>query len=488
MITTLRDYQAETLTQIKRCVSQGQRRVMVQAPTGSGKTKIAAAIVLGAVAKSNRVAFTVPFITLIDQTCRSFLDEGLESLSDVAVIQAQHEWSNQYAPVQVCSLDTLARRGEPAVDVVIVDEAHRHNRFLYQWMEREPDKIFIGLTATPWSKGLGKHWQQLLIGTTTQGLIDREYLSPFRVFAPSAPDLEGLRVVAGEWEQKELGKRVSETKLIASIVDTWIERAERRPTILYGVNRAHAKLLQQQFINQNVNAGYMDAHTPIDEREALRVAFHAGDIAVMCNVGVLVAGVDWDVRCVVLACPTRSEIKFVQMVGRGLRTAAGKGYCLVLDHSDTHERLGFVTDIHHQNLDTGEKVKSSEREEPTPKPCPSCAFIMPPKTLTCPQCGFQRQAQANVKEEAGELIELNAKKSKYTPAEKRQKWAELRWIAQETGKNPGWVYWTCKEWCGAPRDTLDITPLPPTEETRKYVKHKLIRYIKSRQARQKSAG
>lgn len=484
MQTELRDYQQGADRGIRRVFSSdGPNRIMTQMPTGAGKTKLAAHLALNSMAKGHRVAFTVPFISLINQTAESFQAEGLEPIRDIGVIQADHEWANGHAPLQVCSLATLARRDiDLGAKLVLVDEAHIHNKFLYKWMEREPDTVFIGLSATPWSRGLGKYWDQLVIGTTTQDLINQKYLSDFRVFAPSSPDLDGLKVVRGDWEQKELGRRVTEPKLIASIVDTWLERAEGRPTILYAVNRAHAKQSQEQFLAAGVSAGYVDAHTDRDERERVRTAFHAGDLSVVCNVGVLVAGVDWDVRCVVLACPTRSEIKFVQMVGRGLRTAKGKDYCMVLDHSDTHQRLGFVTDIHHSRLDTGKEVEKSERQAPEPKPCPKCKFLMPPKTRTCEVCGFERVAQSGVGVKQGELIELKPKKKKgktFSREEKEQAWAELLWVAEEKGHKQGWVYHTAEKWKGVPKNRPS-SPRKASKETLNYIKYLQIAWAKSR--------
>jgi len=113
-------------------------------------------------------------------------------------------------------------------------------------------------------------------------------------------------------------------------------------------------------------------------------------VKVVCNVGCLTIGIDWDARSIILARPTKSEMLFVQMVGRGLRMADGKTDCLILDHSDNHIRLGFVTDIHHDELDDGwERQKAIPKDrEVLPKKCPKCAFLKPPKLLACPCCGF----------------------------------------------------------------------------------------------------
>ncbi len=124
------------------------------------------------------------------------------------------------------------------------------------------------------------------------------------------------------------------------------------------MDRAHAKNLQAQFEAAGVPTGYIDAYTKPDAREALFRRFTAGELRAIASVGCLTTGVDLDVRCIVLARPTKSEMLFVQIIGRGLRTADGKSDCLILDHSDTHLRLGLVTNIHHDASTTVGSARS----------------------------------------------------------------------------------------------------------------------------------
>lgn len=303
----------------------------------------------------------MPYISLIDQTWQSFYKQGIK---DIGVIQADHQLYDLDATCQICSVETLSRRKiYPDVDLVIVDEAHRRSAFVLHWMEM--GATFIGLTATPWSVGMAKHWKSLIVGKSTQEMINEGFLSDFRVFAPSTPDLEGVKTVAGEYHQGQLYKRVANTTLIASIVDTWVEQSSHEKTLLFAVNRAHAAEIQARFLERGIAAGYIDANTSTEEREVIRKDFHSGVIKIVCNVGCLVAGVDWDVRTLILAAPTKSEIKYVQMVGRSLRTAEGKDYALILDHSDTTHRLGFVTDILHDELNDGSRKQPLKREART---------------------------------------------------------------------------------------------------------------------------
>jgi superfamily II DNA or RNA helicase len=285
-------------------------------------------------------------------------------------------------------------------DMVIIDEVHRWFDAYAEWLEGPWKHLpVIGLTATPWTRGLGKHFDKLIIGATAAQLIDAGYLSKFRVFAPASPDLTGVRTVAGDYRDDDLSKAMDKAALVADVVGTWIARGRGRPTLVFAVDRAHAKHLQQKFIESGIRCGYIDAYTDTTERKEIARQFHAGEVEVVCNVGCLTHGIDWDVRCIILARPTKSEILFVQMIGRGLRIADGKADCLILDHSDNHLRLGFVTDIHHDKLDDGRERQKAEPKarEALPKKCPKCSYLKAPKLLVCPACGFKRSARSKTK-------------------------------------------------------------------------------------------
>ena len=134
-------------------------------------------------------------------------------------------------------------RSVPAADLVMIDEVHRWHEFYGDWLTNPlmANVPVIGFSATPWTRGLGKYFDKLIIGATTSELIDAGYLCKFRVFAPNSPDLSNVRIVAGDYREDDLGKVMNKDGLVADVVDTWIERAENRPTLCFAVDRAHAK-------------------------------------------------------------------------------------------------------------------------------------------------------------------------------------------------------------------------------------------------------
>ena len=461
----LRDYQQTTIDRLKAALAGGYKRPVVQAPTGAGKTVIAAALIRMARNKGKRVIFAVPALTLIDQTVERFRQNGI---TDIGVMQAYHEMTDHSQPVQVCSVQTLARRNIPDVDLVIIDEAHLMFKLYDKWMN-DPKWLkvpFIGLTATPWSKGMGAkgRWDHLIVATTTSELIEKGALSDFKVFAPAHPDLNGVKTVAGDYEIRGLGAAMDKGDLVADIVSTWMERADNKPTICFCVNRLHAKHIQEQFKRSGVNAEYLDAYTDLTQRADMFRRFAAGEVKVLCNVGVLTTGFDADVRCIILARPTKSEILYTQMIGRGLRTAKGKSECLILDHSDTTLRLGFVTDIQHQELDDGvARRNAKESSKPLPKECPKCAFVRPPKAANCPACGFKPEPKSKVECVTGDLYELTRNK-KFKPHEwphqaRQEFFSQLILHASLRGYKKGWAHHAFKDKFGYfPEGTIRDVP------------------------------
>jgi superfamily II DNA or RNA helicase len=276
---------------------------------------------------------------------------------------------------------------------------------------------------------------------------------------------------------------MDKTALVADVIDTWIDCDQNRPTLCFAVDRAHAKHLQRRFQEAGVAAGYIDAWTDGAERKEIEKDFHAGKIKVICNFGCLTTVIDWDVRCIILARPTKSEILFVQMIGRGLRTADGKQDCLLLDHSDNHLRLGFVTDIHHDHLDHGR-----ERQKPVPKPrealpkkCPKCTFLKPPKVLICPSCGFTPALRCDIANRDGQLIEFASQYvAKPLTEDRASFYRELKHIALERGYNPGWIAHQFRQKYGCwPNGLEHLPPLLPSRTTLGWGRSRQIAYAKA---------
>lgn len=499
-LAPLRPHQTQSLDGLRDALRDGARRVVLQAPTGFGKTVVGAHIVAGCRQRSKRVTFCVPSLGLVDQTFQRFLENGIAA-SDMGVIQADHPWRRPHAPVQIATAQTLTRREVPVTDLVVVDEAHIQHEVYERWMDDQPEKIFVGLSATPWARGMGQRWQRLVKSITLRELIDQGYLAPFRVFAPSKPDLSGVKIVRGDFHEGQLAQRMNKPALVADIVSTWIERGGNRPTLCFATGREHAQSIAGRFAEFGIAVAYVDKDTPRVERDRIGRQLASGEVSVVVNIGTLTTGIDWDVRCIILARPTKSEILFVQIIGRGLRTADGKADCLILDHSDTHQRLGFVTDIDHDALDDGtltradrERKAAEDERMPKPRCCPTCASLMPVCERVCHECGTELP-KAHLEAAEGSLSEFKGK----AKAPKRKKgekatdvlramgresvFSQLTAVMLERQRSTGWRSHAYREifetW---PRGMDHLGPEAPTYEVRQFVRSKDIRFAKARRS------
>lgn len=481
MTRSLYPHQTDAIAMLRHSLARGHKRPMLMAPTGFGKTIIAAEVVKMARSKGNRICFSVPSISLIDQTVEKF---GSEGITDIGVIQADHPLTNSEMPVQIASVQTLSRRSFPGTDLVLVDEAHQAFKAIFQWMALYPDLPFVGLSATPWTKGLGKHYDDLIIAATTADLIDKGFLSKFQVYAPSKPDLKGVRTVAGDYHEGQLAEAMDKPELTADIVTTWLKLGENRPTLCFAVNRGHARKLQDEFQSAGVQTAYVDAFTDRAERTRIGEAFNAGRIKVVCNVGTLTTGVDWDVRCLILARPTKSEMLYTQIIGRALRTAEGKNDALILDHSNTTLELGFVTDINHEYLDRGRMAESRSRASAAkaalPKECAAegCSYLKPAGVHKCPACGFEPQHRADIATGEGDLLQISGAQTRADKATKQQFWSGLMWYRVNYGKTEKWAKALYRNKFGVWPQSLRDIPAQPTQADRHWIKYSQIAYAK----------
>ena len=477
---TLRPHQERAIAQIKQSLGKGNKRIVCQAATGFGKTLLSAKIIEGALAKRNGVIFTAPAISLIDQTVNAFEAEGIR---DIGVMQANHPRTDPLAKVQVASVQTLARREIPQAALVIVDECHLRAKVIEDLMIQRPDVYFVGLSATPWARGMGLLWQDMVTPCSIGELIAQGYLSEFRVFAPDIPDLSGVKTMAGDFHEGQTAEVMEGRALMASVVETWLAKGENRPTLLFGVNCAHAKQLADALERAGVATAYCDAYTDSVERQVIERRFRAGEVKVACSVRTLTTGVDWPVSCIIDAAPTKSIMLHVQKIGRGLRVNEGTEDLLVLDHAGNSLRLGLVTDINRHELDKtkpGEKLPV-ERKEKLPKECANCAALH--TGLKCPYCGNERKPVAGVETVDGELIELTpakAKSEQATKAEKQLFYSMALWMAGQRGYKPGWAANLYRGKFQVWPRGLDDIATPADQAFLNYEKSRRIAYAKRR--------
>lgn len=384
---TLRPYQVLALDLLRRKIAEGKRKIVLIAPTGSGKTVMASEIVRSAIEKGNRVVFAAHRRELIDQTVDKLASFGVAS----GVIMANDHRTDSYHPVQVCSIPTLARRMDnlPPAAVIIFDEVH--HAMSESWrkiVSAYPSAIIIGLTATPFRTdrfGLRDIFEDYVTVATPGDLIRSGALVPYDAFAYDAPELHDVGMVAGEFNQKDLGIACNTKILVGSAVREYVKHARERPAICFPVNIEHSHSLVGEFIASGISAAHVDFKTPKHERARLLERFRKRDLQVISSVGILTEGFDAPVAEVAILCrPTKSLALHLQMLGRVLRPAPGKRSALYHDHAGNLLRHGLPDDEREWNINnTPQSVIERHR-------CPDCNRLYTRLSDgRCPHCGSQ---------------------------------------------------------------------------------------------------
>jgi superfamily II DNA or RNA helicase len=418
-VIELRDYQHAGLGALRSHLGQGKWRLCLVAPTGAGKTTIAAAMIKGAVAKGKRVLFLAHRKELIEQ-CSARLD-----LFEIphGIIQRKHKRTDPRRQVQVASIQTLIRRDHWDADLIIVDECHRSTSKTYrQIIDRYDEKTaVIGITATPYrmdGRGLGELYDELIDLISVQDLVDAGHLVLPDVYGSTAIDLSSVKTTAGDFDKKDLAAVMREVVFRGDVVDNWLRRVKdltgvvedhrcNACTVVFCTNVQQSIQMVEQFRQRGITAAHLDAKTPAKERAEVLRRLRDREISVVSNVGILTEG--WDLphlECVILLRPTRSRSLFKQMVGRIMRPDPDKRFGIVLDHANCTRMHGFVNEVEKYSLN-GRESRPRKGAAPAPhKMCKACEYLLPLKEKQCPVCGAL-QFIVDVKFTDEELVKLD---------------------------------------------------------------------------------
>jgi DNA repair protein RadD len=431
VIQQLRPYQSTAILEARDAL-RIHRRVLIVAPTGAGKTTIAAEIIRRAVERGGRVWFLAHRAELITQASARLDQFGINH----GVIMAQHWRDRPHERVQVASVQTLVNRD---VDVpptlIIIDEAHRATAASYQTViDNSGSPKVIGLTATPIrgdGKGLASMFDAMVQCPPIRSLMDDSYLVPARAFAGKRVDLAGVEIRGSDYDPTQLNDAMNKPHLIGDVVKEWRRLANGRPTMVFAAGIKHSRTIVDHFLDAGVMAAHLDGETPKQERESILKRLADGRLTVVSNAMVLTEGVDVPVvSCVVLARPTKSKGLYLQMAGRGLRTAPGKTDCLILDHGNCTMEHGLVhRDQNWQLLDDSARKRSKQVSyAETFKVCPDCGEVAELQADVCP-CGYRfavRAKQKELKVYNGVLEEVTEKRVReYSEAQRKAKYFSL---------------------------------------------------------------
>ena len=334
--------------------------VMFQMPTGTGKTRLFSSIISDiktwSVQNSEdiKILIIAHRIELIDQ-----ISENLDRYKVSHGIIAGGKPRDLRYPVQVASVQTITHHNnldvacDLNVNFIIVDEAHHcvANSYKKLW-DMYPNAKKLGVTATPWrmnNGGFGSVFDKIIISQSIQSFIDAGWLAPYDYYSISSnseiqKEIESITEfdAEGDYKISALEKKIDTTRIRAQLLDSYLKFAKGKKGIIYSVSRKHSDHICQEYREAGINIVRIDSKTPKDERKLYVDRFRKGLIDIIVNVDIFSEGFDCpDIEFIQLARPTKSLVKYLQQVGRGLRPTVGKTICLILDNVGLHYQFGL---------------------------------------------------------------------------------------------------------------------------------------------------
>lgn len=494
-------FQADAKPRIVAAIQQN-KRTLICSPTGSGKTVMMSDLMRDDFKAGKRMIAMAPRKELIQQLCSKLDTWGL---MQYGLITAGSR-VNSYAPIQVASLDTLVSRTVrrkalvlPIADVVHMDEAHLYlTKQRTELMNLFPlETKFVGWTATPGrtdGRPLGNMFDKMVGVIGIKKLIELGYLVRPRYLAPSLPDMERVRTVDGDYDPQQ--SAIKMMPLLGDIVGHWMKHAGNRRTVLFASNVQQSQFMANCFQEAGIAAEHCDGSMQ-EQRDDIFRRFRSGETQVLCNVDLATYGFDLpELDCIIFARPTKSLVRYIQMMGRGMRASPGKKDCLILDHAGNVHYHGYVEEERYWSLngikDPGRtyKTRSGEEKIRTTRNliCPKCKVVFT-SSLTCPECGYffeTMSQQFSVVD--GQLIPIQDDPA-HAELERYHFYLELKSYAEDKGHKPGWAsyVWQEKHKTWPPKEWAHHEARPPGLATMRYIQYRNIRRARSRERAERSS-
>ena len=354
----LRDYQLENKLKIYEHLEVHQS-VMLQMPTGTGKTRLFASIVkdIHNLGIKEKKAYKVLILAHRNELIKQISENiGIQYGIAHGKIMSKN-WEEDYYPTQVASVQTLIRRldkwGDKKFDFIIIDEAHHALAQSYVKICNEfPDAKILGVTATPYrmsKSSFRSMFDELIISYSISEFIKRGDLSEYEYYSikPSSKIQNLVDNINefdfdGDYAEKALSNSFDKDKIRANLLDTYFKYANGKKGIIYTINKRHNEHVCNLYINAGIIAKAIDSDTNHEERNRIVKEFKNGNIQILCNVNIFSEGFDCpDVEFIQLARPTKSLSMYLQQVGRGFRIHEDKEKVIFLDNVGLFNRFGL---------------------------------------------------------------------------------------------------------------------------------------------------
>jgi len=455
MSLQLRDYQESTMDLLRQAFIRGANAVMLYLPTGGGKTECAISLLNLTMEKGNKSAMVMDRRVLCDQTSDRLAGYQI----DHGVLMAGHWRYRPEKSIQICSVQTLeAREGFPAIKLMIVDEAHSSRKSINNFILQHPEIKVVGLSASPFTKGLGKIYQEVVCGATTKQLVDLKQLVPLRVFISKEIDMDGAKKIGGEWSDAETTSRA--IKITGDVVSEWIKKTHEiygRPvkTIIFTSGVEHGIDLSRKFAEAGYNFISLSYKDDNEFKQEVIKDFNRDDTEIHGLLACDLLTKGYDAPSIMMGISARPFSKsfssHVQQLGRVMRPYPGKEFATWLDFSGNYLRfLGQWHETYEEGVhtldDKDKTAKELKKEQKEAAVCPRCKAVWPKNSDTCSHCGMVRERKNKVEAVAGEMQELHGQKAeKYSSEYKEQFYHGLIGYLRSCGKNENRAYHLYKE-------------------------------------------
>ncbi len=411
-IPIMRPYQERIIEETRTLIRQGVKNILITAPTGSGKTILTAHMLKKSAEQGVPAWFIVHRRELVKQSIDAFNSVGVRH----GVIAAGFMEAKR-VPIQIASIQTLIKRYQryPKPRIIVFDECHHCSagswNKIYQAL---PEAYHIGLTATPQrldGVGLGNWFSKIVHGPQVAWLIENGFLSPYKIYAPSHINTEGIHTRMGDFAKEELALAVDRPTITGDAIKHYIKYANGKRAVVFCVSIDHSKHVIGQFNASGISALHVDGETPTEERDEALRKFRAGEVKIISNVELFGEGFDLPaMEADILLRPTQSLGLYLQQVGRSLRPYPGKEQAIILDHAGNCQRHGLPDEERNWELSNAmpENKRKGEKSVSV-KVCPKCFAAQFSGLTVCKYCGFTFPVQGRrVDEREGELVEVNA--------------------------------------------------------------------------------
>ena len=400
-MSELRGYQQGLLERVHRALQNApDSRVMLQLPTGGGKTRIAGELLSRWLQDGRKAVWLTHRKELAAQTEGMLLQDGVTAMSNMGWEPHTNAPTLLNGAVILMALKVGRRTATANVwggynsnDLMVIDEAHHATAESWARAMRQWPGPVLGMTATPWRlsrrEGFDHLFKELHCGPQVKALQSGGCLCRARVLSPLEEELVQVGQVNSMGEYSELGiEEANRGRDIWTVgaLRFWQKHGENRQTVVYAVSIGHAGNLANVFNRAGIPARVLLGNTPPPERAELIARFKAGDLKALINVEVATEGFDLpDAACVLLTRPTMSLALYLQMVGRGLRPKPDDGDCVILDMTDNSRMHGLPEENREWSLRA--RGEHSTGNAPLVR-CEKCDALSPASRHQCSNCGW----------------------------------------------------------------------------------------------------